>query len=75
MCGLQVGLNVLPATQFTGDSETHDTDSVPGSGRSPGEGNGNPLQDLCLGNCMDRGTLQAISHGVTKESDTTLANT
>ena len=39
--------------------------------RSPGEGNGNPLQYSCLGNPMDRGTWQAIGHGVAKESDTT----
>ena len=40
-------------------------------GRSPGEGNGNPLQYSCLGNPMDRGAWQATVHGVTKESDTT----
>ena len=33
--------------------------SVPGSGRTPGEGNGNPLQYACLGNPMDRGARQA----------------
>ena len=33
-----------------------DADLIPVSGRSPGEGNSNPLQDLCLGNPMDRGT-------------------
>ena len=38
--------------------------SDPGSGRSPGEGNGNPLQDSCLGNPMDRGAWQATVHGV-----------
>ena len=32
-----------------------DVGSIPGSGRSPGEGNGNPLQNFCLGNPMDRG--------------------
>ena len=37
-----------------------------------GEENGNLLQDSCLGNPMDRGAWQAIVHGVTKESDTTL---
>ena len=42
------------------------TGSVPGSGRSPGEGNGNPLQYSCLGNPMDKGTWQAIVHRVTK---------
>ena len=40
--------------------------SIPGSGRYPGEGNGNPLQYCCLENSMDRGTWQATDHGVTK---------
>ena len=48
-----------------------DTSLIPGSGRSPGEENGNPLQYSCLGNPMDRGACQAIVHGVAKESDTT----
>ena len=39
---------------------------IPGSGRSPGEGNGNPLQYSCLENPMDRGAWQATVHGVTK---------
>ena len=39
---------------------------IPDLGRSPGEGNGNPLQYSCLGNPMDRGAWQAIVHGVTK---------
>ena len=38
--------------------------STPSSGRSPGEGNGNPLQYSCLENSMDRGAWQAIVHGV-----------
>ena len=42
---------------------------IPGSGRSPGEGNGNPLQYSCLENPMDRGAWWAIVHGVA-ESDT-----
>ena len=42
-----------------------------GSGRSPGEGNGYPLQYSYLENPMDRGAWQAIVHGVTKESDPT----
>ena len=41
-------------------------DSIPGSGRSPGEGNGNPFQYSCLKNSMDRGAWQAIVHGVAK---------
>ena len=48
-----------------------DPGSVPGSGRSPGEGNGNPLQYSCLENSLNRGTEQATVHGVAKESDTT----
>ena len=43
-----------------------DPDSNPGSRRSPGEGNGNPLQYSCLENSMDRGARQATVHGVTK---------
>ena len=39
---------------------------IPGSGRSPGEGNGNPLQYSCLENPIDRGAWQATVHGVTK---------
>ena len=42
-----------------------DPDSIPESGRSPGEGNDNPLQYPCLGNSMDRGAWPAIVHGVT----------
>ena len=43
-----------------------DLGSVPGSGRSPGEGNGNPLQYSCLENPMDGGAWQATVDGVTK---------
>ena len=39
---------------------------IPGSGRSPGEGNGNPLQCSCLENPMDRGAWWATVHGVAK---------
>ena len=46
--------------------ETQETGSVPGLGRSPGEGNGNLLQYSCLGNPMDRGAWQATVHGVTR---------
>ena len=48
-----------------------DMSLIPGSGRSPGKGNGNPFQYSCLGNPMDRGAWRATVHGVTKESDTT----
>ena len=43
-----------------------DLGSIPGSGRSPGEGNGNPLQYSCLENPMDRGACWATVGGVTK---------
>jgi len=39
---------------------------IPGSGRSPGEGNGNPLQCSCLENPMDRGAWLATAHGFTR---------
>ena len=45
--------------------------SIPGSGRSPGEGNGNPLQYSCLENPRDRGAWQATVHGVAEELDMT----
>ena len=44
---------------------------IPGLGRSPGEGNGNPLQYSCLKNPMDREAWQATVHGDARESDTT----
>ena len=58
---------------FTGGSDskasacnTGDPGSIPGSGRSPGEGNSNPLQYSCLENAIDRGDQQATARGVTK---------
>ena len=44
---------------------------IPGLGRSPGEGNGNPLQYFCLENSMDRGAWWATVHGVAEELGTT----
>ena len=44
---------------------------IPGSGRYPGEGKGNPLHDSCLANPMDRGGWQATVHGTGKEPDVT----
>ena len=43
-----------------------DLGSIPGLGRYPGEGNGNPLLYSCLESCMDRGAWQATVHGVAK---------
>ena len=58
---------------FPGDSDSKricpqwgDPGSLPGLGRRPGEGNGNPLQYSCLENSTDRGTWQAIVHGLQK---------
>ena len=48
-----------------------DVDSIPGSGRSPGEGNGNPLQYSCLENPMDKRSLVGYSPWGREESDTT----
>ena len=45
-----------------------DPGSIPGSGRFPGEENGNPLQYSCLENSMDRGAWQAVIHRVTKSA-------
>ena len=52
-------VNHLPA-------KAGDPDLIPGSGRSPGERNGNPLQYSCLENLMDRGAWQATVHGVAR---------
>ena len=46
--------------------DTRDVGSIPGSGKSPGGGNDNPLQYSCLENPMDRGTWQATVHRVAK---------
>ena len=46
--------------------DLRDTDLIPGLGRSPGEGNGNPLQYFCLENSLGRGAWWTVVHGVTK---------
>ena len=51
--------------------DTRDIGLIPGSGRSPGVGNDNPLQYSCLENSLDRGAWRATVHGVAKELDTT----
>ena len=67
-------------TDFPGGSEVKasacnagDPSSIPGSGRSPGEGNDNPLQYSCLGNPMDRGAWWAMVHGVAESSETSMS--
>ena len=61
------------AENFSGGSDgkasaynAGDPGSIPGSGRSPGEGNGNPFQHSCLENPMDGGAWEATVHGVAK---------
>ena len=68
MWASQVALVVKNSPANAGDPR--DTGSIPGLGRSLGEGHGNPLQYSCLENPMDRGAWQATVHGVA-ESDTT----
>ena len=55
-------------------ADVRDKGSIPGLGRSPGEGNGYPLQHSCLENPMDRGVQWATVHGVAK-SQTQLSGT
>ena len=57
----------LPAMRET---QVGSPDSIPGSGTSPGEGNGNPLQYSCLENSTDRGAWWVLIHGI-EEWDTT----
>ena len=60
--GFPGGSGVKNPSTTAGD--TGDLSSIPGLGRSPGEGNGNPLQYSCVENPMDRGAWQTIDHGV-----------
>ena len=60
----QMALEVKNLPVKAGD--VRDAGSFPGSGRSPGEGNGNPLQNSCLENPMDRGAWQATVYGVAR---------
>ena len=64
---VSLGVKIPPAN--AGDAG--EAALIPGLGRSLGGGHGNPLQDSCLENAMDRGTWRAAVHGVTKESNTT----
>ena len=57
----QLVKSLLANTRAAGD-----VGLIPGSGRSPGGGNDNPLQYSCLGNSVDRGSWRATVHGVSK---------
>ena len=65
------GVGVVAASRWLSGSfclpMLRDTGQIPGTRRSPGEGNGNLLQYFCLGNSMDRGAWQAIVPGVNKK--------
>ena len=63
----------FPGDSYSKESSRNagDLGSIPGLGRSPGGGNGNPLQYSCLENSMDGGAWQAPVHGGHKESDMT----
>ena len=65
--GLPGGTVVKNLPANAGDAG--DAGLIPGSGKSPGEGNGNPLQYSCLENPMDRKTWRAIVHRVAKSHD------
>ena len=62
--GFPVALVVKNLPANAGD--TRDAGSIPGLGRSPGEGHGYLLQCSCLGNPMDRGAWQTTVHGIAK---------
>ena len=61
----------LPANS----ADAGDAGSIPALGRSPEEGNGNPLQYSCLGNPMDKGAWQSTVHGVAKSQTQVSAHT
>ena len=69
MQGLPGGSGVKNPPANAGDSR--DEGSISGKRKTPGEGNGNPLQYSCLGNPMDRGAWKDTVHDVTKQSDMT----
>ena len=69
LLGFPGGSVVKKLPTKAGDAK--DSGLIPGLGRSPGEGNGNPPQYSCLGNPMDRRAWCATVHGVAEESDKT----
>jgi len=68
LCTLQNRLPVAPVVNnpLANAGNVRNVGLIPGSGRSPGEGNGNPVQYSCLENPMDGGAWWAKVHGVTK---------
>ena len=64
--GFSSGTNGKKKNPPANAGDTRDTGSIPGSGRSPGGGHGNPLQYSCLENPMDREAWQVVVHRVAK---------
>ena len=66
--GKNVIMDIFPSGSVVKNppANTGDPGSIPGSGKYPGEGNGNPPQYSCLEDPMDRGACQATVHGVPK---------
>ena len=72
ICMTNIIIKIITGTGFPGDTvvnnlpanagDARDMDLIPGSGKTPGEGNGNPLQCSCLGNSMDRGAWKPVVH-------------
>ena len=67
----QLGASLVAQTVKNLSASAGDLGLIPGLGRSPEEGNGNPLQYFCLRTPTDRGAWQATVHRVAKELDTT----
>ena len=63
---LHVGASLVAQMVKKSARNAGDTGLIPGLGRNPGGGNGNPLQNSCLENSMDRGAWRATVHVVTK---------
>ena len=63
---LVIGTSLVAQTVKASAYNAGDLGLIPGLGRSPGEGNGSPLQYCCLENPIDRGAWQAVVHGVAK---------
>ena len=68
LCGPERASQVVLVAKYppANAGDTRDAGLIPGSGRSPGVGNGNPLQCSCLESAMDGGAWQATVHEVTK---------
>ena len=63
---LQASQGALVVKNLSVEGDVRDLHSIPGLGRSPGGGHGNPIQYSCLENSIDRGAWWATVHGVTK---------